>query len=136
MAYATAQDVANRFIRPLDTDEQRVVNTRLDDSERMLRRRVPDLDEQIAAGTIDQADVVMIEADMVLRLIRNPDGYKSETDGNYSYTISAEVASGRLQVLPDEWSLLGIRSGTVVIAPQFDLPWNGSRPLNWWELNL
>ncbi|HVV11581.1 Gp19/Gp15/Gp42 family protein [Amycolatopsis sp.] len=123
MAYATAQDVANRFIRPLDTDEQRVVTTRLDDAERMLRRRVPDLADQIAAGTIDQGDVVMIEADMVLRLIRNPDGYKTETDGNYSYTISAEVASGRLQVLADEWALLGVSGGAFVIAPQFELPW-------------
>ncbi|AIG78461.1 Hypothetical protein AJAP_28115 [Amycolatopsis japonica] len=135
MAYATTKDVSDRFIRPLDTDEQRVVATRLDDAERMLRRRVPDLDDQIVAGTIDQDDVVMIEADMVLRLIRNPDGYKSETEGDYSYTISAEVASGRLEVLRDEWALLGVRSSTYVIAPEFDLPWK-SRPLNWWELNL
>jgi hypothetical protein len=124
VAYAEAKDVEDRFIRPLDTDEQRVVGTRLNDAERMIKRRVPDLDAQIVAGTIDQDDVVMIEADMVLRLIRNPDGYTSETDGNYSYTISQQVSSGKLEVLPDEWDLLGIKTGGIYsIRPYLKMPW-------------
>jgi hypothetical protein len=123
MAYAAAEDVQARFLRTLDTDEQRVVTTRLDDAERMIRRRITDLDAQIVAGTIDQDDVIQVEADMVLRLIRNPDGYSSETDGNYSYTISSQVASGVLEVLPDEWALLGVRRGAFILAPTFALPW-------------
>lgn len=123
MAYATAEDVEARFVRPLEADEARVVNTRLEDAELILKSRIPDLDSKIVAGTIDQALVVMIEADMVLRLIRNPDGYTQETDGNYSYTISTQVASGRLEVLPSEWSLLGIRSSSFILAPFFELPW-------------
>ncbi|GAA5156987.1 Gp19/Gp15/Gp42 family protein [Amycolatopsis dongchuanensis] len=123
MAYATPQDVADRYFRPLDPDEERVVAARLEDAERLIKARIPDLDAKVAAGTIDQGTVVMVEADMVLRLIRNPDGYTSETDGNYSYTISAAVASGTLEVRPDEWSLLGISGGVFVIAPRPRMPW-------------
>jgi hypothetical protein len=123
MAYATAEDVQNRLPRILDTDEQRVVNTRLDDAERLIKRRITDLDAQIVAGTIDQDDVIMVESDMVLRLIRNPDGYQSETDGSYSYTISQQVASGVLEVLASEWAALGVRRGSYIIAPSFALPW-------------
>ncbi|WP_158881984.1 Gp19/Gp15/Gp42 family protein [Amycolatopsis anabasis] len=122
MAYATASDVASRF-RVLDADETTIVNTRLADAERILKARIPDLDAQIVAGTIDQDNVKMVEADMVLRLIRNPDGYTTETDGNYSYTISAQVASGVLEVLGREWALLGIRGGVYSIKPYMRMPW-------------
>lgn len=123
MAYATAADVEARFVRPLEEFETRAVNIRLGDAELLLKTKIPDLDDKVASGEIPKAVVVMIEADMVLRLIRNPDGYVQETDGNYSYSISPQVASGVLEVLPREWSLLGVRQSAFVIAPTFQLPW-------------
>lgn len=123
MAYATATDVEARFTRALDTDETRVVDTRLGDAELIIKSEIPDLDTQVTDGIISQPVLVMIEADMVLRLIKNPEGYTQENDGAYGYSISARVASGVLEVLPSEWALLGKSQGAYTIAPQVKLPW-------------
>ena len=136
MAYAVAADVEARLGRSLDPSETTIVNTRLADVEILIRNRIRDLDTQISTGAIDVESVIMIEAEAVLRLIRNPEGYTAETDGNYSYQISVRVASGRLDILPEEWSLLGIKSGAFSIAPKVGLcsttcayPWeNVNRP--------
>lgn len=117
MAYATPQDVVDRLGRPLETDEVSVVQTRLNDVELLIRSRIPDLDARVADGTLDVEIVIMIEAEAVLRLIRNPEGYTAETDGNYSYQISVKVASGRIDILASEWALLGVRAGAYVIRP-------------------
>ncbi|AOT24674.1 head-to-tail adaptor [Mycobacterium phage Stasia] len=117
MAIATAQDVENRWVRELSEEETTLVNTRLNDAERMLKRRVKNLD------SVDPEDVKQVEADMVLRLLRNPEGYTQETDGNYTYMLSQALASGKLEVLPEEWEALGIRRGnTFVLVPTFEMP--------------
>ena len=120
MAYATACDVAVRWARELTCEESKLVEVRLNDVERMLRRRIPGLADKIASGLIDLQDVIQVEADAVLRLVRNPDGYVSETDGNYTYTIAKELAAGRLEILDDEWEILGVfRSRMSVLVPSF-----------------
>jgi hypothetical protein len=111
MAYATADDVATRWGRELTAEETTMVNVRLEDVERMIRRRIPDLDAQITAGTINVDDVVQVESDSVLRLARNPEGYISETDGDYTYKLSEAFASGALGITDDEWAILGVGSG-------------------------
>jgi uncharacterized protein YcaQ len=109
MSYATAADVQAVLGRTLDTAETAMVTRRLAQVERMILRRIPDLDDQITAGTIDQADVVDIEAEAVLRLVRNPEGYLSEQDGQYGYQFNRETASGRLEILAAEWEVLGFK---------------------------
>lgn len=81
MAYATASDVEDRLGRELDSSETQIVNTRLDDVERLIKARIKDLDDLVDAGEPDEDLVVQIEAEAVLRLIRNPEGLTSETDG-------------------------------------------------------
>lgn len=118
MAYAAAADVAALTARELSPEETALVERRLEQVERMIRRRVPDLETQIAAGAIAVEDVEQIEADAVLRVLRNPDGLYSETDGTYSYTFDRSAASGKLEVLPSEWELLGVRTNKMFgIAP-------------------
>ena len=122
MAYATPDDVEARLGRELDDSESRLVQTRLEDVELLIKTRVPDLDAEIMSGEIDADLVVMIEAEAILRLVRNPEGYTQETDGTYSYTISKDVASGRLSLLDSEWWRLGIGQGIYSIAPHVDIP--------------
>ena len=74
MTYATSSDVAVRLGRELTTEESSLVEIRLDDIERRIKRRIPDLAEKITAGDVDEADVVQVEADVVLRLVRNRTG--------------------------------------------------------------
>ena len=138
MAYATVADVEARLGRSLDPSEQTIVQTRLNDVELIIRANIPDLDEKVADGTIDEDLLVMIECEAVLRLIRNPEGYTAETDGNYSYQISSRVASGRLDILPEEWDWLGYHRGAFTIRPDLSpyytncgYPWeNVNRPFN------
>ena len=134
MAYATYQDVEARLGRTLDTSEQTIVNTRLNDVELMIRYRIPDLDTKVSTGVIDPALIVMVECDAILRLIRNPEGYTAETDGNYSYQISTQVASGRLDIFPNEWALLGVRNGAFTIRPNLS-PYYNNCPYPWENVN-
>ena len=113
----------SRLGRDLDDSETLIASVRLNDAERLIRSRIRDLDAQITAGTIDVEDVVYVEAEAVLRLVRNPDGYTSEQDGNYSFSIDQTVASGKLTILEDEWSLLGVRLGAFSLRPRIDVPW-------------
>lgn len=140
MAYATVEDVQNRYHETIDEALAVVVGTRLGDAELILKNRIPDLDDRVAASETYEQIVIMVESDMVLRLIKNPDGYSQESDGNYSYAIYQMVASGRLEVLDDEWELLSPEGGrgAFTISPwvydnpvdtegAFD-PWKGLPP--------
>lgn len=134
MAYATAADVEARLGRSLDAGETTIVNTRLNDVELMIRNRLVNLDSLVSTGVLDVEVVIMIESDAILRLIKNPDGYTAETDGNYSYQISVQVASGRLDIFPSEWALLGVRSGAFTIKPSL-APYYPSSSYPWEDVN-
>ncbi|WP_158169976.1 Gp19/Gp15/Gp42 family protein [Mycolicibacterium smegmatis] len=114
MPYATPSDVAARLGRELTEQETSLVSTRLEDAERMILRKIPDLADKISAGDIDVADVKQVEAEAVLRLVRNPEGYASEQDGTYGYTFSRDLASGKLEITREEWEMLGLRTGRVL----------------------
>nr|WP_231744699.1 Gp19/Gp15/Gp42 family protein [Mycobacterium sp. GA-1199] len=70
---------------------------------------MPDLAAQIDAGDLDEADVVDIEAEAVLRVVRNPEGLFSEQDGSYGYQLSREAADNSLRITAEEWERLGIK---------------------------
>ncbi|MBM4592060.1 hypothetical protein GS454_01370 [Rhodococcus hoagii] len=107
MAYAELNDVSVRWAKDLTPEEEALVVARLADVERKILKRIPDLADKIAAGTVDVEDVKQVEADAVLRLVRNPEGYIQESDGDYSYMLSNEAAKGRLAILDEEWEQLG-----------------------------
>src|SRR3954454_18381759 len=109
MTYAKVADVQAIYGKSLSTEETALVERRLAQVDRKILRRIPDLDDQITAGTIDQADVVDIEAEAVLRVIRNPDGLFSEQDGSYGYQLSREAADNSLRIPAEEWERLGIK---------------------------
>ena len=119
MAYAVVGDVEALWAKELSVEEAAMVDRRLEQVERMILRRVPDLVDQITAGDISADDVRDIEAEAVLRVVRNPDGYMSEGDGTYTYQLSREAADNSLRLLPAEWELLGVRVGKMFqIAPR------------------
>lgn len=110
MAVAEASNVSVLLARELTTEETALVERRLEDVERMIIRKIPDLLEQIADEQIAEADVRQIEAEAVYRVVRNPEGLRSETDGHYGYERSPEAADNSLRILPEEWAVLGIRT--------------------------
>ena len=124
MAHATANDVVELWAKEPEPEVMVLIERRLNQVERMIRRRIPELDLKVAASLTFRADLIDIEADAVLRLVRNPEGYISETDGAYTYQLSAALLQGKLQVLDDEWQTLGVNrlSRMSVIVPNITLP--------------
>lgn len=124
MAYATAEDVVTLWAKEPEPEVMTLIERRLEQVERMIRRRVTDLDTQASESDTFLADLIDIEADAVLRLVRNPEGYMSETDGTYTYQLQTDLSSGRLEILDDEWQTLGVfrLSRMSVISPAFVMP--------------
>lgn len=126
MAYAELADVQARYHLPIDSSMEPLVLARLQDAEDKIRVRIPDLDERVDQGTLARNTVVRVTADAVIRLVRNPDGYISETDGNYTYQLSFDGGGSDLTITPAEWRDLGIRKGIRVIQPTQELPWEAN----------
>lgn len=122
MSFASIEDVEVRFFRDLTPEERPLVEARLEDAEQKLRARIPDLDSRVENDPVFASVVVRVCADAVIRLVRNPEGYVQETDGNYTYMLSQAHADGRLSFTPDEWLDLGVRSGAGVIHVMPRLP--------------
>lgn len=122
--YAEPVDVAARLGRSLEPSESVLVATRLEDAELLIKSKIPDLAQQITDGDIDVEIVKMIEANAVVRLVRNPNAYTGETDGNYSYQINWKTATGELELLDNEWALLGVGNAVYVIAPRLWTPYD------------
>lgn len=124
MAYATAQDVVVLWAKEPEPEVMVLIERRLEQVERMIRRRVSNLDGLVEESETFEADLIDIEADAVLRLVRNPEGYMSETDGTYTYQLQSDLSSGRLEILDDEWVILGVNrlSRMSTIAPLFVMP--------------
>lgn len=110
MATAEIFDVEARW-RPLTAAETIVAQTRLDDVERMIRRKITDFDARIAADDDFKADVVQVEADAVIRVLKNPDAKRQESIDDYSWTRDRSISGGALRILLGEWELLGVRVG-------------------------
>src|SRR5690606_39528980 len=89
MAVATVDDVQDRFDRPLSEDERRLAEVLLGDVEAMIRARIRDLDARVAADSNYRALVVKIEAAAVLRVLRNPEGYRQETEDRKSTRLNS-----------------------------------------------
>lgn len=121
MAYATSDDVASRILRPLSPAEVDACDTLLDDAERLLVDGIPDLREH-AATDADYADaVVQVEAAMLVRILKNPGGYRTMAEGGVASNVDSRAAAGFFTVLDDEWSLLGGAGASEVftVAPVF-----------------
>ncbi|MFD5599182.1 Gp19/Gp15/Gp42 family protein [Leucobacter sp. NPDC058333] len=117
---ATKADVEASLLRSLSTAEGEFLPKLLERAEQMLIGYVPDLLTRAAEGTWLRGVVIRIEADMVARVLRNPEGMRQESDGVYSYSVDWAVASGRLKPLDDELLMLGVRVGLSSAAGEMD----------------
>lgn len=111
----------------------------------LLRQQVPSLATDVRGGLIDAEVAALTVANMVLRVIRNPEGLRAETTGPFSRTYDTGLAAGLLVVtdydrsavtpvtatpqLPNTVAALGV--GTIrvqaTMAPpcRAGLPWRG-----------
>lgn len=111
---ATTADVVARW-RPLSDTEDTNAATFLEDVWRIIKKRIADVEDQMADATTGddyRADVVQVQAQAVLRVLKNPDGKRSESIDDYTWTRDRAVSAGLLYVTDDEWALLGLGSGS------------------------
>ena len=75
---------------------------------------------RINEGLLDPELFADVVAEAVLRVVRNPEGFTTEQQGNYSYGVRANVASGYLMFTSDNITdLIGSQSpvfGTAAIG--------------------
>jgi hypothetical protein len=113
-------DVISRF-RALEPDEDATVDTMIADAQDILE------DAAEAAGieapTTDRGErtYTRIVAAIVIRVLRNPDGYLTETIDGYTYRRDSAISAGALYVSPDEINQLRPtvrpRRGAFTIVP-------------------
>lgn len=108
MAIAQQMDVETSLLRELSQAESQYVEALLERAENQLLTRLPNLKDRTAASPAYKDLVATVEAEAVARVFRNPEAIRQESEGNYSYTINFQVASGLLDILPAEWEKLGV----------------------------
>ncbi len=72
----------------------------------LVRSQFPDVDQQIADGLLDAEVVALAVTNMVLRVLRNPSGLRSQTIGPFSFTYDTTLAAGALVIGPSEAGML------------------------------
>lgn len=108
--------------RELDAADRNLVAELIADAAILIRARIPNIDQRIDDGTIDGDYATLVVANAVVRVLKNPDGYRSETMGSMGFTIDTRAAAGFLTILADEWEGLGVpaNAGAAFIAPATD----------------
>lgn len=109
---ATTGEVAGQF-GTLTTTQQSLTATLLRAASRMVRQQYPFVDERIANGSLDAEVVALAVVSMVLRVLRNPSGLRSETVGPFSRSFDTQAAAGLLVITADEAALLTGRPNIV-----------------------
>lgn len=101
-----------------------------------------DLDAAVRSGAVDPEVAALTVTNMVLRVMRNPEGLRSKTVGPFSRTYDTSAAAGQLVVTADDLAgitptvvvgvmegLGGLGIGTVAIQPGMAPPlrrrWGG-----------
>jgi len=134
VTFATVADVSTRLGRPItDPGEVAQVQAWLDDVEAIILGRLPDLGVDIDLGTPTVATLVMVESNVVIRKIRNPEGYTSETIDDYTYRYNEQVRRGDLFLTDEEWALLrpAVSGGAFSTSPGFVPDWGVCPPYPW-----
>lgn len=124
MAVATSQDVQASLLRELNPQENEYVERLLERAETLLRVRISDLDDRVELDSHFSNLVAQIEAEAVARVFRAGESgsgiYSSESEDGYSYRLNFKVASGFLDILPEEWARIFGSGGFRTVAPQTD----------------
>jgi hypothetical protein len=72
----------------------------------LIRDSYPGIDGRISAGTVPADSAGLAVLNMVARVMRNPNGLRSETTGPFSRAYDPDVASGMLQISAADIALL------------------------------
>lgn len=104
---ALLADIEARYPQAFTEDQKRVIGALLDDSYSILLASDPTIADRLVGSDLLHALVVQVQATMIIRVLRNPDGKLEESIDDYSVRFDSAVSSGTLYVSPAELALLG-----------------------------
>lgn len=99
-------DIQNRYEGDLSRFSGSYVETQITDAIDFIDSLYPVVQARLDSGLLTVNAYKRVVADVVLRVLRNPNGYTNETDGAYSYGQRAAVASGNLWLTNDNVAVL------------------------------
>ena len=85
-------------------------------AERRLLARVKSIPARIKDGRLSEEVVGDVVTDMVLRVVRNPEGMTSETAEGFGYRVDWGAASGRIHVTKEDLLHLGVGASGVAVG--------------------
>ena len=107
----------------LSAARESLVRALLRRASQLVRDAHRSVDARIAAGTVSADTVGLAVLNMTARVMRNPNGLRSETTGPFSRAYDPDLASGLLTLTPAEDALLAAptpgrrRAGTIWARP-------------------
>lgn len=102
---AATGHVAEQF-GALTPDQETLVKALIRAASAMVRARIPLVDTMIADGRLNPDLVALAITNMVLRVLRNPAGLRSEAVGPFSRAYDTKYAAGQLVLGEEELGLL------------------------------
>lgn len=105
----------------LESFERAYLETKIADAVALIIDECPSVPSRLASGALSESNYKRVVFDVVMRVVRNPSGMASESEGGYSYNTSRTVASGDFWLTDrDRRTLNGSRTrlgvGTVSIG--------------------
>ncbi|WP_433038634.1 hypothetical protein [Actinomycetospora sp. CA-053990] len=104
--WATVDDVALTYGEAIPSDRLDAVGFLLDTAQGILLDLDRALPVKVEQGRVSRTTVRYVLCNMVANVLRNPEGIRQESDGDYSHTFDASVAAGRLRLNRDDKALL------------------------------
>jgi hypothetical protein len=131
----TFNDVKNARKRPIPDEDQAWVETKIREAEAILALKRGDLEDWADEKDSDKrrANIKIAVTRMVMRVVKNPDGFTTEADGDYSYGRDKASASGEVYASAADLQLIGIktsrgRAKTIRLTLPADSPRNMVAP--------
>lgn len=100
--FATVDDVQAVYEQEIPAGARKRVDLLLRKAQARLLARVPSIRARLDAGSLEPVLVRGALEDIVLRVLRNPNGYSMEQAGEFAYRIDRAVASGRIQITDED----------------------------------
>jgi hypothetical protein len=108
--FATLSDVQLRYEGVIPTADDARITARIDDAEGLLTALIPSLLDPVKTDAARSARAKSVVCDAVLRVYRNPGGFRSEGMETDNAARSSAAESGLIQFTPDELQSLRLRS--------------------------
>jgi hypothetical protein len=116
--YATIDDVVAEYDGTIADDQIEYVERKLTSAELVVKAIAGDIGSRIGSGQTSFEAVKLVLCNMVIRVLRNPEGVRTQTVGPFSVSLDQSSSSAQLVVTREDRLLLGLRArarGTVTL---------------------